>query len=45
MCETDDRLITGMELFLYFTNNATVITQQQLIAFMQPNNVIHQPNI
>ena len=33
-----------MKLFLYFTNNANVMTQQLLLAtFMQPNSVIHQP--
>ena len=45
-CETDDRPITGMELFLYFINNANLMTQELLLAtFMQPNSVIHQPNL
>jgi len=34
-----------MKLFLYFTNNANVMTQQLLLAtFMQPKSEIHQPN-
>jgi len=30
MCETYDRWITGMKLFLYITNNAKLMTQQLL---------------
>ena len=45
-CKTDDRWITVLELFLYFTNNANVMTQQLLLAtFMQSKGVIHQPNL
>jgi len=34
-----------MKLFLYFTNNANVLTQQLLLStLMQPKSVIHQPN-
>jgi len=44
MCETDNRLITGIELFFYFTNNAHFMTQQLLLAtFMQQHSVFHQP--
>jgi len=42
---TDNKLITGIELFLYFTNNANLMTQRLLLAtFMQQHSVIHQPN-
>ena len=45
MCETDDRLVTWIELFLYFTNDANLMTQQLLLAtFIQHHGVIHQPN-
>jgi len=43
MCE--QTIDIGIELFLYFTNNANLITQQLLLAtFMQQHGVIHQPN-
>mgnify|MGYP000553123336 CR=1 FL=1 len=32
MYETDDKRITGMKVFLYFTNNANVMTQHLLPA-------------
>jgi len=39
-------LLTGMKLFLYFTNCANVMTHQLLLATcMQPNSVIHQTNL
>ena len=44
-CETADKLITRMELFLYCIDNANIMTQQLLSStFMQPNSVIYQPN-
>ena len=44
-CEADDRLITGMEWFLYFINIAILMTWQLLLeTVMLPNSVIHQLN-
>ena len=45
-CETDDNLITRMELFLYCIDNANIMTQQRLLeTCMKTNSVIHQPNV
>ena len=44
MCETDDIRITGIHVFIYFTNN--VMTQQLLLAtVMQSHSLNQQPHV